>query len=40
MSKSTIPADNGRYRDGTGTLHEGGTCVTLPNEVQALEKQP
>jgi arylsulfatase A-like enzyme len=27
MSKSTIPADNGPYRDGKGTLYEGGTHV-------------
>ena len=27
MSKSTIPADNGRYRDGKGTLYEGGHRV-------------
>jgi arylsulfatase A-like enzyme len=27
MSKSTIPADNGPYRDGKGTLYEGGTLV-------------
>ena len=27
MSKSTIPADNGRYRDGKGMLYEGGTRV-------------
>src|SRR5215510_6755352 len=27
MSKSTIPADNGPYRDGKGTLYEGGTRV-------------
>jgi len=26
-SKSTIPADNGRYRDGKGTLYEGGSRV-------------
>ena len=25
MSKSTIPADNGPYRDGKATLYEGGT---------------
>ncbi len=27
MSKSTIPADNGPYRDGKGTLYEGGSRV-------------
>ena len=27
MSKSTIPADNGPYRDGKGTLYEDGTRV-------------
>jgi arylsulfatase A-like enzyme len=27
MSKSKIPADNGPYRDGKGTLYEGGTRV-------------
>lgn len=27
MSKSVIPADNGPYRDGKGTLYEGGTRV-------------
>ena len=27
MSKSTIPADNGRFRDGKGSLYEGGTRV-------------
>jgi len=27
MSKSIIPADNGPYRDGKGTLYEGGTRV-------------
>ncbi len=27
MSKSTIPADNGDYRDGKGSLYEGGTRV-------------
>ncbi len=27
MSKSTIPADNGPYRDGKGTLYEGGMRV-------------
>jgi arylsulfatase A-like enzyme len=27
MSKSTIPADNGPWRDGKGTLYEGGTRV-------------
>jgi arylsulfatase A-like enzyme len=26
-SKSTIPCDNGPYRDGKGTLYEGGTRV-------------
>jgi arylsulfatase A-like enzyme len=34
MSKSTIPADNGRYRDGKGTLYEGG------NRVVALANWP
>jgi arylsulfatase A-like enzyme len=27
MSKSTIPCDNGPWRDGKGTLYEGGTRV-------------
>ena len=27
MSKATIPADNGPYRDGKGSLYEGGTRV-------------
>jgi arylsulfatase A-like enzyme len=27
MSAATIPADNGPYRDGKGTLYEGGTRV-------------
>src|SRR5690606_14840760 len=27
MSGSTIPADNGRFRDGKGSLYEGGTRV-------------
>jgi arylsulfatase B len=27
MSRSIIPADNGPYRDGKGTLYEGGTRV-------------
>jgi arylsulfatase A-like enzyme len=27
MSKATIPCDNGPYRDGKGTLYEGGTRV-------------
>jgi arylsulfatase A-like enzyme len=27
MSKSAIPADNGPYRDGKGSLYEGGTRV-------------
>ena len=27
MSGATIPADNGPYRDGKGTLYEGGTRV-------------
>jgi arylsulfatase A-like enzyme len=31
-SKSTIPCDNGPYRDGKGTLYEGGTrVVSLAN---------
>lgn len=34
MSKSTIPADNGPYRDGKGTLYEGG------NRVVALANWP
>jgi len=34
MSKSTIPASNGRYRDGKGTLYEGG------NRVVALANWP
>jgi arylsulfatase A-like enzyme len=39
MSKSTIPADNGPYRDGKGTLYEGGTrvaaLVNWPGRVNA-----
>ena len=39
MSKSTIPADNGLYRDGKGTLYEGGTrvaaLVNWPAHVKA-----
>jgi len=34
MSKSTIPADNGPYRDGKGMLYEGG------NRVLALANWP
>jgi arylsulfatase A-like enzyme len=38
MSKSTIPADNGPYRDGKGTLYEGGTRVvalaTWPGHIK------
>ncbi len=38
MSKSTIPADNGPYRDGKGTLYEGGTRVVAlanwPGRIQ------
>jgi arylsulfatase A-like enzyme len=34
MSKSTIPADNGPYRDGKGTLYEGGT--TRRREAPAI----
>jgi arylsulfatase A-like enzyme len=34
MSKSTIPADNGRFRDGKATLYEGG------NRVVALANWP
>jgi arylsulfatase A-like enzyme len=29
MSKSTIPADNGSFRGGKGSLYEGGTRVAL-----------
>jgi len=39
MSKSVIPADNGPYRDGKGTLYEGGTrvaaLVNWPGHVKA-----
>jgi arylsulfatase A-like enzyme len=39
MSKSTIPADNGPYRDGKGTPYEGGTRVVAalswPGHVKA-----
>jgi arylsulfatase A-like enzyme len=39
MSKSTIPADNGPYRDGKATLYEGGTRVIAlanwPNHIPA-----
>jgi arylsulfatase A-like enzyme len=39
MSKGTIPADNGPYRDGKGTLYEGGTRVVglanWPGHVKA-----
>jgi arylsulfatase A-like enzyme len=45
MSKSTIPCDNGPYRDGKGTLYEGGTRVvslvnwpgTIPAGVEVDE---
>ena len=39
MSKSTIPADNGPYRDGKGSLYEGGTRVVAlanwPGHIKA-----
>lgn len=39
MSKSTIPADNGPYRDGKGSYYEGGTRVVAllnaPGRVKA-----
>jgi len=39
MSKSTIPADNGPYRDGKATLYEGGTRVAAlanwPRRIKA-----
>ena len=39
MSKSTIPADNGSYRDGKGSLYEGGTRVVAlaswPGRIKA-----
>ena len=39
MSKATIPADNGPYRDGKGTLYEGGTRVVAlanwPGHIKA-----
>lgn len=39
MSKSTIPADNGPYRDGKGSLYEGGTRVVAlanwPGRIKA-----
>ncbi len=39
MSKSTIPADNGPYRDGKGSPYEGGTRVVAalswPGHVKA-----
>jgi arylsulfatase A-like enzyme len=39
MSKSTIPADNGAWRDGKGTLYEGGTRVVAlanwPGHIKA-----
>src|SRR5215467_14401905 len=38
MSKIKIPCDNGPYRDGKGTLHEGGTRVAAfanwPGHIQ------
>jgi len=38
MSGNKIPADNGSYRDGKGTLYEGGTRVVAlanwPNHIQ------
>jgi arylsulfatase A-like enzyme len=38
MSKSTIPADNGPFRDGKGTLYEGGTrVVALANWPGRIE---
>lgn len=38
MSKSTIPADNGPYRDGKGTLYEGGTrVVALANWPRRIQ---
>jgi len=38
MSKSTIPADNGPYRDGKGTLYEGGTrVVALANWPERIK---
>lgn len=39
MSKSTIPCDNGPYREGKGTLYEGGTrvvgFVNWPGHIKA-----
>jgi arylsulfatase A-like enzyme len=39
MSKVTIPCDNGPYRDGKGSLYEGGTrvcaCVNWPGHIPA-----
>jgi arylsulfatase A-like enzyme len=39
MSKSTIPCDNGPYRDGKGTFYEGGTRVvslaSWPGKIEA-----
>ena len=39
MSKATIPADNGPYRDGKGMLYEGGTRVVAlanwPGHIEA-----
>ncbi|MCG3200766.1 MAG: Arylsulfatase [Gammaproteobacteria bacterium] len=46
MSKSTIPADNGPFRDGKGTLYEGGTRVVAlanwPDHIKpgAIVDQP
>jgi arylsulfatase A-like enzyme len=38
MSKSTIPADNGPYRDGKGSLYEGGTrVVALANWPEQIK---
>ena len=46
MSKSTIPADNGPYRDGKGMLYEGGVRVVAlanwPGHIKpgSVVKQP
>ncbi len=41
MSKVTIPCDNGPYRDGKASLHEGGTRVCAfanwPGRIEAQE---